>query len=458
MDRPPLPAVRRPLTAHRHLLTAICCLLPAVCHLHAQDIPRLASGFDRAVLRAMIRDADSLFRAHRYREAESAYRAVIAADSNSAAGRSGLAEAIVRSPTGQARYAVALAELQRALRLAPENPVLHVRYGEAALPWRYRRPREGAETDSALLGLAAGHLEQALALSPGRAEPHLGLYLVHLARGDTGRAQAQLRELMRKEFFPQPVRDFAYDLLVSADTGGCVFTNGDMDSYPAWALQSGGLRTDVTVVNIPLLNAGWYARWLKRSRRLPVTFSESQLQDLSGKYDARLQRTIGPGERIVQNVVANRDAVPGGVFFSLTVDRDLLEQFKSNLSLEGFVYRVTRRRPDIPVNLARCRDNLNRKYRVPDFTGLTVWKTNSSAVTRDYRALAADCAAAFFALAHEHRQRSELVEAARLLRQACSIAIAAGKWQTFERVLDYWLKMTPDDLDVLRLARDYYGK
>jgi hypothetical protein len=125
--------------------------------------------------------------------------------------------------------------------------------------------------------------------------------------------------------------DYSYNLLQSCDKDGILFTNGDNDTFPLWYLQDvEGVRRDVRIVNLSLVNTNWYVYLLKNSaphgaRKIDLPFNNEQIEQLAPTGWKAQQRSIP-----VPKQVAER--------FGVT-DTSILNQGKITFTLSGIPYQ-----------------------------------------------------------------------------------------------------------------------
>lgn len=120
--------------------------------------------------------------------------------------------------------------------------------------------------------------------------------------------------------FYNALLEYNANIMNSCEPNAIVFTNGEMDTYPAWYLQMlpveyimeytheptdifisdqaslnlekvqteknihlQGMRRDITVANLPLLNTSWYVRHLRDIEGVEINWSEEEISSLDDR-------------------------------------------------------------------------------------------------------------------------------------------------------------------------------
>lgn len=172
--------------------------------------------------------------------------------------------------------------------------------------------------------------------------------------------------------------DYGANILASCDENAILFTNGDNDTFPLWFLQEvEGLRRDVAVVNLSLLNTPWYWLQLKHGRHaLPISMSDAEIERLTYGVilpDKRVFRAGGltlelkAGQTLrvqdlgVLNLIKDNNW-QRPVYFAVTVSSENKIGLEDYLQMEGLVYRVLQQRAARPMDVPKTVDLLTNTY------------------------------------------------------------------------------------------------
>jgi tetratricopeptide (TPR) repeat protein len=129
---------------------------------------------------------------------------------------------------------------------------------------------------------AWNHLLKAVTCDPTDGNAWLDIWTETLYRGEPALETQALQAFLGTGILTPALLEYNRWMLRHLPDSAILLTNGDMDTYPAVALQHvEGFRTDVAVVNYSLLNTGWYARLVRDRYGLPLPFTEAELNSLS---------------------------------------------------------------------------------------------------------------------------------------------------------------------------------
>lgn len=353
------------------------------------------------------------------------------------------------------KSAVALVMLSRAMRYAGEGTV-DARNDLLRKAWETDRACPEALT--ALAGTALGEggslpidearslAERAVELAPGWATPHVDLWTLAAAQGDLAAAAPHARALIDKEGISPPLLDFAYNLLASAERNAIVFTNGDNDTYPPVALQAKhGLRTDVRIVNLSVLNIPEYAEAMLADG--PLT--KHEIRDIHSGWKDRHAET---GHLFAWQLLARvSEKVRDGdatdpVYLAVTVAPGSLEVVPCHLRLEGLLWRVHPEPKragddeDPDVDYEKTRRLLLEDFRLDSATSLGVpWERRSSVAH-----LMGNYPAVLRLVATEAAARGDLVTFHRAMDRAIGILDFHDDAETAAKLRAYRTEVDPD--------------
>lgn len=138
--------------------------------------------------------------------------------------------------------------------------------------------------------------------------------------------------------------NYNFNVLVGLKPNAILFTCGDNDTYPAWILQSQGIRKDVTVINLALVLIEEYRNKLFKELNIPkfdsIDFSNDQKTN----------------NALVNHVIKY---TKNPVYIGVTVDIKAFKNIEDNLYLTGMAYEYNTQTVD---DIAALRKNFEQLY------------------------------------------------------------------------------------------------
>lgn len=278
----------------------------------------------------------------------------------------------------------AVTECEQALALDSNAVGSLLNYADLLVPFRGAKLKENL-SDSTRYALAQIYYEKALkSKHPLATYTHIGLWNIYsIWAGQLTSARKHMIELGKEKYFPESLKDFAYNILITAEPDAIIFTNGDNDTYPLYCLQQyDNIRPDISVVNINLLNLPRVAMLMRDSLKVPISYKDSELVNMRPKKDSK-GFWIYPADNLIANITENARKMKRPVYFAVTVDRNRIPYYLDFFITEGLAERMGNVKAQDSINIDKVTENLSKNYRLKNIGKKEVWSSNLSPITRD---------------------------------------------------------------------------
>ena len=279
--------------------------------------------------------------------------------------------------------------------------------------------------------------------------------------------------------------DYAYNILQTCEPNSILFTNGDNDTFPLWYLQEvEGLRRDVRVVNLSLLNTNWYIKQLRdREPKVDIKLSDeyidsvltdTQLVDL---YKRLWQQPKTPPEYKKLGLDVEVDAQPGHdllrvqdimvigivywnqwkrpLHFAITIPSNNYTGLLPYMEMTGMTMKVTPQRNPIS-DIETLERHLFEVYQFRGLTDPHVYKDENS------RRLLGNYRACVLHLAERYNEEGRDDDLRRLMRWAEETIYMS--WEGYYTAADFLLKIGQKDVagsyvgNAANILIDQYGE
>ncbi len=260
------------------------------------------------------------------------------------------------------------------------------------------------------------HLREAVKYDPDDGNAWSALWVQAMMRGELQVEQTAATRMIDSGFLSKPLLAYNRWQLEHLPENAILLTNGDMDTYPAAALKAReGLREDVALINLSLLNMPWYQRLMAERHNLPLV-SEVGMPAVDLDGDVAL-----PGRQVVRMWMDLQKAgeLDRPLCVAITVaDLDFTPDAMDRMALCGPYYEIHPVPVGAEVNVAKLKNSLNA-IDPPEFEGEFATPIDRSPVRRvGTNRLATNVTSAMLKYAYALAEENRWEEAETVLAQA----------------------------------------
>lgn len=172
--------------------------------------------------------------------------------------------------------------------------------------------------------------------------------------------------------FIEPILHYNRQMLNSCSKNAILISNGDNITIPAWYLQEvENFRTDITIVDANLINTSWYPKYLKKEKKLNISFTDKEIDSIDyvefktryltitnandsiQKFTWQLKPTYGKyilkGDRILLNIL-KQNLFERDIYFNANSDTTWNLFLSDYLQDEGLVSKIRLKEIDLKAS------------------------------------------------------------------------------------------------------------
>ena len=214
----------------------------------------------------------ALFFEIKFQQALPLFEQIVEKDPKNAEARTWLAETYRR----MGKIDEAIENARKALSLNPRSSFAHIVIAQASYP----------NNDTVL-----AYVKSAIECDSTDPNAWLMMWGEAIRHADPALRNKTLRKLVETGFFTKASLAYGRAELRNLPPDAILITNGDMDTYPAQAVQvSEGFRTDVAVIERGHLDINWGCRFVRDHQNVPLPVSDTDLDSMKDTTDTRGQK------------------------------------------------------------------------------------------------------------------------------------------------------------------------